>query len=338
MAGQVFPDLVHQERELVYDPSSERVIARAITRFIDLPIKSHTDSNVDPQMASPILAAALRPVAASLFAGDEPSAALIARIGFLREHMPEHAWPVLSDDELPDLLGEACHNCRSLAEVKPRLVDAGELVAVCMRRLLDAEAPLTIQVPTGNRIAVQYSSGKPPVLAVRLQELFGLRRRPASLAARAVLLHLLAPNYRPVQITDDLSSFFTTAYFQVRKISSALSEAFLAGRSVHSDSTIEGPARAKIKNAIEPPSAQNAKKKYSPRRKRSNTEEKNANEFPPLYPVSSVVILSSWRSWRTWRFDFFAARTLYNPVSEEFGMCLLQLGRGFWRCASSERE
>jgi ATP-dependent helicase HrpB len=217
--AETFPDLVHTDRELIYDEATRRVITRATTRFIDLAVKTHTDSNVEPHLAGPILAAALRPTASSLFADDESSASLIARIAFLREHMPEHPWPALSEDQLPEILDQACQGCRSLAEVQGRLADAlRNSLPHALSRLLDTQAPTTIQVPTGNRIAVQYALGKPPVLAVRLQELFGLRDTPRLAAGRMpVLLHLLAPNYRPVQITDDLYSFFSTTYFQVRK-------------------------------------------------------------------------------------------------------------------------
>jgi ATP-dependent helicase HrpB len=90
--------------------------------------------------------------------------------------------------------------------------------------LLDAEAPETIAVPTGNRIRLDYPAQsvdgevQPPVLAVRLQELFGLIDTPRIAGGRVpVVLHLLGPNYRPVQVTKDLRSFWTTTYFQVRK-------------------------------------------------------------------------------------------------------------------------
>jgi ATP-dependent helicase HrpB len=85
-------------------------------------------------------------------------------------------------------------------------------------RLLDEHAPETLRVPTGNRIRVDYAPGQPPVLKVRLQELFGQRNTPTIAAGRVrVLLHLLGPNYRPVQITEDLESFWRNTYPQVRK-------------------------------------------------------------------------------------------------------------------------
>jgi ATP-dependent helicase HrpB len=99
-----------------------------------------------------------------------------------------------------------------------------DLLPYPLQRLIDTEAPQTIAVPTGNRIRLEYAPQSdesritPPVLAVRLQELFGWTETPRIAAGRVpVRLHLLGPNFRPVQITDDLRSFWSTTYFQVRK-------------------------------------------------------------------------------------------------------------------------
>jgi ATP-dependent helicase HrpB len=86
------------------------------------------------------------------------------------------------------------------------------------RRELDAYAPTHIQVPSGSRIPVDYSDPAAPVLAVRLQELFGLKETPRIAGGRIPLtLHLLSPAHRPVQVTRDLASFWQNAYFDVKK-------------------------------------------------------------------------------------------------------------------------
>jgi ATP-dependent helicase HrpB len=79
-------------------------------------------------------------------------------------------------------------------------------------------APSGITVPSGNRISVIYEEGKPPVLAVRIQELFGLTETPRIANGRIpVQLQLLGPNYRPQQITNDLASFWKNGYPEVKK-------------------------------------------------------------------------------------------------------------------------
>ena len=83
---------------------------------------------------------------------------------------------------------------------------------------LDALAPTHIIVPTGSRIPADYSDPAAPMLAVRLQELFGLAETPAVGGGRVPLtLHLLSPAGRPVQVTRDLSGFWKSSYFDVRK-------------------------------------------------------------------------------------------------------------------------
>jgi ATP-dependent helicase HrpB len=87
-----------------------------------------------------------------------------------------------------------------------------------LRATLDAWAPTHIEVPSGSRIAVDYGEPGTPVLAVRLQELFGLTETPTVGRGRVpITLHLLSPAGRPVQVTRDLAGFWRTAYFEVRK-------------------------------------------------------------------------------------------------------------------------
>ena len=86
------------------------------------------------------------------------------------------------------------------------------------RVALDASAPERILVPSGSRLRLAYDGDRPPVLAVRIQEMFGLADTPRIAGGRVpVLLHLLAPNGRPQQVTDDLASFWGDVYHRVRK-------------------------------------------------------------------------------------------------------------------------
>lgn len=86
------------------------------------------------------------------------------------------------------------------------------------RQQLDEEAPTHIQVPSGSRIPVDYSNSDDPVLAVRLQEMFGQQETPRIGGGRVpVTLHLLSPAQRPVQVTRDLANFWRETYFEVKK-------------------------------------------------------------------------------------------------------------------------
>jgi ATP-dependent helicase HrpB len=86
------------------------------------------------------------------------------------------------------------------------------------RQALDELAPTHIVVPSGSRIRLDYCEGEQPLLAVKLQELFGLAETPTVARGRvAVLLHLLSPGGRPLQVTQDLKGFWDGSYHQVKK-------------------------------------------------------------------------------------------------------------------------
>jgi ATP-dependent helicase HrpB len=217
---EMFPHELRRERDVVYDAERDRVVGRSLVRYRDLILHEDQNAALDPTLAARALAESAKPQAAEIFASHEGAANLLARVALLREKMPEHPWPKFDADELTDLLAEAAHGKRSIEELR-RAPLAGLLTSRLqwpLDRLLEEHAPEAITVPTGSRIRVTYAIGQSPVLAVRLQELFGWTDTPRLAAGRApVLLHLLGPNYRPVQITDDLRSFWSTTYFQVRK-------------------------------------------------------------------------------------------------------------------------
>ena len=217
---ELFPQFITRERTTLFDEERQRVVGRGIVRYRDLVLSEESDAAVDPCDADKTLAAALRPRAREIFSGDERAANLLTRISLLRRYMPEHPWPIFDDSELADVLENLCDGKSSVAGIM-RIPLADALAAKLqypLDQLLRQHAPETLDVPSGSRIQLQYRPDQTPILAVRLQEVFGLRETPRVAAGRVpVLLHLLGPNFRPVQITDDLRSFWATTYFQVRK-------------------------------------------------------------------------------------------------------------------------
>jgi ATP-dependent helicase HrpB len=141
------------------------------------------------------------------------------RLAFL--HGVDAAWPDVSDEALlatidgwlvPLLLSGA-----SLSTIDTAQALLSRL-SWQQRAQLDDLAPTHITVPSGSRIPVDYSEPSAPVLAVRLQEIFGWRDAPRLANGRVPLtLHLLSPAQRPVQVTRDLPSFWRSGYFDVRK-------------------------------------------------------------------------------------------------------------------------
>ena len=154
-------------------------------------------------------------------AWDDPAVdSFLERARFLMHHLPEEPWPDFSEAGLAELLPDLAHGCKSFAELrKAPLLD--HLRARFSRetlRLLEREAPSSVALPQGRSVRLQYDGSKAPVLAARIQALFGLEQTPRVARGRVpVLLHLLAPNGRPQQVTDDLQSFWSTTYSVVRK-------------------------------------------------------------------------------------------------------------------------
>jgi ATP-dependent helicase HrpB len=217
---ELFPGQLVTESALRFDAASRRVVAQRQTRYRDLVIRESKEGggSVEPHLAGPILAQALFAEARDLIAADEHARPLLARLAFVRRHVPEKPWPDPTDDtSLRELVDLACANRSRADEV--RWADAlASMLAYPLDRELEKLAPTTVEVPTGSNIKLDYDVTTAPVLAVRLQELFGLPDTPRIAGGRvAVVLHLLGPNYRPVQVTDDLASFWKNTYPQVRK-------------------------------------------------------------------------------------------------------------------------
>jgi ATP-dependent helicase HrpB len=216
--SELFPRSISTENQLIFDEPRQKVLERKLTRYRDLIIEENDDSPGNRMAAGAVLGEALRQRGKEFFEIDEPARQWLARLALLRRAMPEHPWPNLDDEQLGELLVAAAHGRRNVREMDSPADLLRATLAYPLDRLFETHAPSVIVVPSGNRIAIDYIAANGPVLAVRLQELFGLNQTPSVCAGRVPLvLHLLGPNFRPVQITNDLASFWQTAYFQVRK-------------------------------------------------------------------------------------------------------------------------
>ncbi len=152
----------------------------------------------------------------SILKKNEDLAAWWARLIFLNQQKPE--WPLVSDEQVRAALEVATYGEKSVEDVEKKDLNyffQQQLSADHLKNL-DKECPTHWIVPTGNRFKIQYSVEQGPFVEVRLQELFGLAAVP-SIAGQPLTLFLLAPNYRPVQVTRDLPSFWKNGYQEVRK-------------------------------------------------------------------------------------------------------------------------
>ncbi len=208
----------------VFDASREAVagVRRICCAGLTLVEKSGVKFN--QQAAEAVLVEQARGAFSRVFQPDKKAEALLFRLRFAAKTMPEESWPDVSEAGLMAMLPGLCIGMRSFAELRKLDWCQALLNALSwpLRRLLDEEAPERMAVPSGSKIAIDYAAAFDatgyPILAVRLQEMFGQAETPCIAKGRSpLLLHLLAPNFRPCQVTRDLKGFWNKTYAEVRK-------------------------------------------------------------------------------------------------------------------------
>jgi ATP-dependent helicase HrpB len=219
------PSLLSKSTRAVFNPKTETVATWEETRFIDLVVKEKPAALPDKEAVAEALAQAAIDRWQSLFSPDKETASLLDRIRFAVRVLPQYTWPDASEDGLKALLKECCVGLQSLDQV--RRIDWKSAVLnrmdYSLKALLDREIPERIVVPSGSEIKIVYEAsltadGPPPHIACRIQELFGLMDTPRIAEGKvALVIHLLAPNMRPCQVTQDLKSFWQNTYLEVRK-------------------------------------------------------------------------------------------------------------------------
>ena len=246
----VFAEQITTTDEVRYDPATQRVTGRQVRRLGALRLAETVIGQPDAALVAGALLAYLQEAGLSKLNWTPGARQLQQRLEFLRHHFPEPAaaesqsspenqelttdnqqlatntWPA-SDEatllrELPQWLGPHLAGLKSLDQVQ-RLDLTEPLLARLpggwtQRQALDRLAPAALEVPSGSHITLDYAEPAAPVLAVKLQELFGLTETPTVAGGRVLLLlHLLSPGGRPAQVTRDLRSFWEKGYFDVRK-------------------------------------------------------------------------------------------------------------------------
>ena len=215
-----------QEVDFVsWDKQALAVRARRQRQLGDLVLQDQPIKDPDPAKISAVLLQGIRQEGIAGLPWTSELRQWQARVEFLkRVDGPASAWPDVSDQSLTntleDWLGPFVTGLTRLDHVQ-RLDLAAPLHGLLsweQRRQLDRLAPTHLTVPSGSRIRVDYETAERPILAVQLQEMFGCRETPAVAGGKVpVMLHLLSPAGRPVQVTQDLANFWVSAYHDVKK-------------------------------------------------------------------------------------------------------------------------
>lgn len=217
---ELFPGSIERVEELYFDEARECVLGRTRDRYLGLVLNERTDSRVDPARAGEVLAEEVRRDWNKAVEIGEDEEQLLRRIEVLGRWAPETGMPSDIRARLIDAVVALCPGRRSLAEL--RRTDVGGLIrgllSYAQSQALQREVPARFELPGGRSVRIEYHPDRPPKISARVQELFGLSETPRLACGRLPLVvEILAPNQRPVQVTDDLASFWRTTYAEVRK-------------------------------------------------------------------------------------------------------------------------
>jgi ATP-dependent helicase HrpB len=216
----LFGDRLREVSTLQWNRAGERVEAVTSMMFDQIAIETRR-TPPDPEQAGIFLAHQAVEAGLGRFADVEEIAAFQARVEFAAQH---GAVAELDAAAVETALASLATGLKSFAELESVARGAGLLREIerrmppGTRRLLEEIAPASIRLPRGRQVPVHYEPGQPPWIASRLQDFFGMRQTPAvGRGVVPVVVRLLGPNQRPVQMTSDLAGFWQRLYPQVRK-------------------------------------------------------------------------------------------------------------------------
>lgn len=205
----LFPTHVREQSEVVWNQAAQRVEVVSTLLYDELAIQESRNTVPDPQAAAELLARKALEAGIESFVDPDELEHFLARVEFAGFDSPD----------VDEALCSLCVGLRSFAELKTAARD----IIPMLDRSLDARhlrefAPTHIRLHGGHRTRIHYERGKPPWIASRLQDFFGMRDTPRiGVKQTPVVIHLLAPNRRPVQTTTDLAGFWNRLYPQVRR-------------------------------------------------------------------------------------------------------------------------
>ena len=213
------------EQDVVrWDDKQNALISRREMRYQQIVLSSKMSGKVNPEQAAEALCAVVKQKGLAILPWSENAQQFRQRVACLREWLPELELDDYGDEILlasiqtwlkPSLLGKSRVDAINSTDLSEALFS---LYPWPQRQLIDKLAPASIKVPSGLDRSIQYTSGSNPVLAVKLQELFGLAQSPTVANGKIVVtLHLLSPAGKPLQITQDLKNFWNSTYAEVRR-------------------------------------------------------------------------------------------------------------------------
>jgi len=216
---ELFPDDLKSEIDVEFDAQAKRVLAAEVLRFRDLALAA---KRVDPPPAD----AAARLLAAEINAGrlllpnwDHAVEQWLLRLRLLCQHCPELQLPPITDEDKQAIIEQLCHGAVSYKDIKEREVKPVVMswLSHAQRDLLEKHAPERLTLSNGRTPKLSYEPGANPHISLRIQELYDVTQTPKIAMGRVpVVVHILTPGMKPIQITQDLGNFWREQYPKVK--------------------------------------------------------------------------------------------------------------------------
>ena len=214
--------LVSEQERVEWDDNQQGLLAEQQRRIGNLVLTARPLEQVSPQARTQALVELIRKRGLSLLPWNEEIDHWRARVAFCRKHSACDEWPDLSDATLLASLEnwllpwlDPVRHINHFARLDLTAILKAQLPWPLPQQI-DELAPERVQVPSGARLKLDYSED-PPVLAVKLQEMFGCTSTPQIGFGVKLKLHLLSPARRPLQVTQDLESFWQSSYQEIKK-------------------------------------------------------------------------------------------------------------------------
>ncbi|MBP7275746.1 MAG: ATP-dependent helicase HrpB [Kiritimatiellae bacterium] len=216
---ELFPQSMMDQVAVRYHPVEHRVIAERVRGYHDLALETRRESDVPPDAAAALLAGLVLAGDVHLRAWDDTVERYLRRINLLAGHAPELGIPAVGPEERRLLLEQICLGSFSQRDLRDLEVwnHIRGWLTPAQQAALDREMPERMELPNGYRARVVYPEQGPPRFSARIQDLYGVRALPRLARGRlSPALEILAPNQRPVQITQDLEGFWANVYPSLR--------------------------------------------------------------------------------------------------------------------------
>jgi ATP-dependent helicase HrpB len=220
----LFADDIVETSDVEWNAEAERVEVVRRLVYEGLVLDETRVSEAGSVEVSRLLAESALAAGGQAFVEREAIDGFLARVEFMARTFPEKSFPVLGEDDVRESLRRLCEGRRSFIELR-EAARSGALLNELrgklsheQARLLSTLAPERVRLASGRQARINYEAGQAPWVASRLQDFFGMKEGPRVGGRRvSVVLHLLAPNQRPVQVTQDLAGFWKRHYPQVRR-------------------------------------------------------------------------------------------------------------------------